>query len=111
MDEQTRDLILSVFESSLEAQLRAIRRLRNPAAEPDRRRRPKRMSNVDMAYEVLSKAGAPLHASRLIECIHAQFGVAVDRESLVSALAKKVARRDRFTRPARNTFAVISDAR
>ena len=38
----------------------------------------------------------------------ARFSRAVDRESLVSALSKKIARGDRFVRTAKNTFALRS---
>ena len=106
-----KDLILSTFETSLDAQLRAVRRLRRglpdqpqPAARP-------RLSQVDMAYDILKKARAPLHISDLLARLQATFGVAVDRESLVSSLTKKVARGDRFLRPGKNTFALRPEVR
>jgi hypothetical protein len=43
--------------------------------------------------------------------IHSSFGVAVDRESLVSSLTKKVARHDRFLHTDKNTFALRPEAR
>lgn len=110
MNEEAKDLILSVFEASLEAQLRAVRRLRQGApAAPARHR--KGMSQVDMAFDILKKARTPLHVSEILERIHAQFGADVDRESLVSSLTKKVARGDRFLRPGKNTFALKPEAR
>ena len=111
MNDETKDLILSVFEASLEAQLRAVRRLRQgepSAAEPRRR---KGRSQVDMAFDILKKARVPLHVSDIIERIQTQFGVAVDRESLVSSLTKKVARSDRFLRPEKNTFSLRPEPR
>ena len=51
-----------------------------------------------MAYDILMKARTPLHVSEFIDRIQTQFGLAVDRESLVSSLSKKVARQDRFLR-------------
>jgi ribose 5-phosphate isomerase len=60
-----------------------------------------------MAFDILKAAGAPLHASEIISRIAASFGVVIDSESLVSALSKRVARKDRFTRTARNTFALL----
>src|ERR1700757_966250 len=111
MNDETRDLILSVFEASLEAQLRAVRRLRQgPPADAEPRPR-KGLSQVDMAFDILKKARAPLHVSQILERIQAQFGVPVDRESLVSSLSKKVARGDRFLRPEKNTFALRPEAR
>src|SRR4051794_5863475 len=106
MNDPDRDFILSIFEASLNAQLRAIRRLRNPAPAAPKPRARKRMSQVDMAFDILKQARSPLHISILLDRIQAQFGVAVDRESLVSSLTKKVARNDRFLRPEKNTFAL-----
>jgi hypothetical protein len=111
MNDDLKDLILSVFEASLEAQLRAVRRLRQPqpiAGEPPRR---KGRSQVDMAFDILKKARSPLHVSEILMRIQSQFGVTVDRESLVSSLTKKVARQDRFLRPERNTFSLRPEAR
>jgi hypothetical protein len=105
-----KDIILSIFEASLHAQLRAIRRLRQ-APEAAQAARPKRMSQVDMAYNILTRARAPLHVSVIIARIEQAFAVSVDRESLVSALSKKVARRDRFARTEKNTFALLPQAK
>jgi hypothetical protein len=110
MNDETKDVILSVFEASLEAQLRAVRRLRQgePAVVPRPR---KGRSQVDMAFDILKKARAPLHISDILDRIQAQFGVSVDRESLVSSLTKKVARGDRFLRPEKNTFSLRPETR
>jgi hypothetical protein len=111
MNDDLKDAILSIFEASLDAQLRAVRRLRQgdpPAARPARK---KGLSQVDMAYDVLKKARSPLHVSELLDRIHAAFGVTVDRESLVSSLTKKVARHDRFLRTEKNTFGLRPEAR
>jgi hypothetical protein len=109
MNEEFRDLILSAFEAALEAQLRAVRRLRQGSTPNPAPRRPKRTSQVDMAYDILKRARAPLHISELLAGIRSAFGVEVDRESLVSSLTKKVARGDRFLRTGRNTFALRPD--
>lgn len=112
MNDEIRDLILSIFEASLDAQLRAVRRLRHGEAvsAPSRPRR-SGLSQVDMAFDILKKARAPLHVSQILERIQTQFGVTVDRESLVSSLTKKVARGDRFLRPEKNTFALRPESR
>ena len=110
MNDDTRDLILSVFEASLEAQLRAVRRLRQGPPETAAARPRKGLSQVDMAFDILKKAHSPLHVSLILERIQSQFGVAVDRESLVSSLTKKVARGDRFLRPQKNTFSLKPEA-
>ena len=111
MNDELKDLILGTFEASLDAQLRAVRRLRQgdrAVAEPRPR---KGMSQVDMAFDILKKARTPLHISDLLQRMQAQFGLVVDRESLVSSLSKKVARGDRFLRTAKNTFSLRPDAR
>lgn len=111
MNDETKDLILGVFEASLEAQLRAVRRLRRGEPENAAPRQRKGLSQVDMAFDILKKARAPLHVSDLLDRIQVQFGVTVDRQSLVSSLTKKVARGDRFLRPEKNTFSLKPEAR
>jgi len=111
MNDETRHLILSVFEASLEAQLRAVRRLRQGETAPAQPRPHKGRSQVDMAFDILKKARTPLHVSDILERIHAHFGVTVDRESLVSSLTKKIARNDRFLRPEKNTFSLKPEAK
>jgi hypothetical protein len=109
MPQDLKDSILSIFEASLEAQLRAVRRLRSGQPQPTPAPR-QGLSQVDMAYDILKKAHAPLHISELLARIRSTFHVTVDRESLVSSLSKKVARGDRFTRTDKNTFGLRPEA-
>jgi hypothetical protein len=110
-DLKFKETILDVFEASLDAQLRAVRRLRRGPVPPPRAARLKKgLSQVDMAYDVLKKARGPLHVADLLTRIERTFGVAVDRESLVSSLTKKVARSDRFVRTEKNTFGLRPEA-
>lgn len=111
MNDDIKNIVLSAFEASLEAQLRAIRRLRQGQTEENQSRPKKGRSQVDMACDILKKARGPLHVSEIIDRIQTQFGVAIDRESLVSSLSKKVARQDRFQRPEKNTFSLRPEAR
>jgi hypothetical protein len=111
MNDDTKDIILSVFEASLEAQLRAVRRLRQGQTEEAQPRSKKDRSQVDMAFDVLKKARSPLHVSEIIDRIQTQFGIAIDRESLVSSLSKKIARQDRFLRTEKNTFSLRTEVR
>jgi HB1, ASXL, restriction endonuclease HTH domain len=111
MNDDLKDIVLSAFEASLEAQLRAIRRLRQGQEERALVRPKKGLSQVEMAYDILKKARIPLHVSEILDRIQTQFGVAVDRESLVSSLSKKVARQDRFLRPEKNTFSLRPEVR
>ena len=111
MPDDLEDSILSIFEASLDAQLRAVRRLRGGSPAPAPKPRRAGLSQVDMAYDILKKARTPLHISELLARLHAAFHVTVDRESLVSSLSKKVARGDRFLRTAKNTFALRPEVR
>ena len=115
MDDSTlRDTLLEVIESSLEAQIRAIRRLRasSSSSHPTSTKSGTSkdgMSQVDMARDILSLE-RPLHINEIISGIKKRFGVQVDRESLVSALSKRVVRGDRFCRAGKNTFSLLSAA-
>jgi len=111
MNDDLKDIILGLFEASLDAQLRAVRRLRQGPHDAPQPRHRIGLSQVDMAFDILKKARSPLHISDLLDRIRIQFGATIDRESLVSSLSKKVARSDRFLRPQKNTFALRPDAR
>lgn len=110
--DDVREAVFSAIEASLDAQLRAVRRLRLQSDEPKTQRTsPKGMSQVTMAEDILRQAGNPLHANDIIEQIKKIHGVDVDRESLVSALSKRVQRGDRFVRSGPNQFALGPAAR
>ena len=80
MPDDVRDVLLSTFEESLDAQLRAVRRLRRKSASRPKSPSPAGLSQVDMAFDILSDAASPLHVSDLIERIHRRFGRRLDRE-------------------------------
>jgi hypothetical protein len=101
--------VLNAFEVALDAQLRAIRKLKNP--DPEKGQRPDgSMSQVDMVYDILQKAGKPLHITEILERVEKVFGKQLDRESVVSSLAKKIRRQDRFLRTDKNVFALKQGA-
>ena len=106
-----REIMLEVHEQCLQAQLLAVRKLRGAAARADptvaRSRRRKGQSQVDLAEDILKKADGPLHLSEIIARIAADSGRVIDPESLVSALCKRIARKDRFCRTGRNTFSLL----
>ena len=106
-----RDTILETLEECLEVQLRAVRGLRRAGPQSAKAARQAKgvkesRSQVDMAYDILKEAAQPLHISEILSQIKTRFGCQVDRESLVSALTKRVARADRFMRTGKNTFAL-----
>lgn len=96
--------VLNAFEIALDAQLRAIRRLKS--SEPEKKRERKSMSQVDMVCDILRRAGKPLHISEILDRVEKSFGQRLDRESVVSSLVKKVQRQDRFVRTDKNVFAL-----
>lgn len=107
MSEEVRQAILETIESALDAQLRAVRKLRRgeKPAESEEKRAPRpRRSQMSMVEDILTEAGQPLHVSAIIERAKSRFGQSLDRESLVSALTKRLKRKDRFVRSGPNTF-------
>src|SRR5215471_14826480 len=102
MNQEIRDLILSAFEASLEAQLRAVRRLRQGDSGTPEPRPRKSLSHVDMAFDILKTPCSTLHICTILERLRAQFGVIVDSESLVSEMPIKVVRGDRSLRSEKN---------
>lgn len=112
MADSSRDDLLDIFETVSRAQLRAIRRLRlSPKAKSRTGTRAQggRLSGMDMVTDILVKEGRPLHITDILAAVQKRFGVELDRESVVSAMSKRVARQDRFMRTAPNTFALIPE--
>ena len=95
--------ILFLHEELLNAQLRVIRRLRAPAEEGAKRKEGKGRSNMSIVIDLLRSSKKPLHVSEIIKQARERYGRALDRESLVSALVKKV-KAGSVARPAPNTF-------
>ena len=102
---------LSFYESLFSAQLRAVRQLKSPRPLKAKRGEEKGMSNMDMAIDILRRAKQPLHISEIIAQVKAKHGVDLDRESLVSALVKKVHRHQGLSRTAPNTFQIESEGK
>ena len=103
------DELLTLFESLFRAQLNTVKQLRKATgfAEPETPKE-KRMSQMDVVFDILTVAGHPMHIQDILAAIEKRFGKKLDRESLVSALAKRVIRKDRFMKTAPNTFALIT---
>ena len=96
--------VLRAIELSLEVQLKAIKRLRSEPRQPRAPR--KSTSQIEMVYDVLRRAGKPLHVTEIIERVEKLHALKLDRESIVSTLVKKVRRGDRFVRTDKNVFAL-----
>lgn len=112
MPDNLRDDLIDVLEAVSKAQLDTLRRLRRSARQkvaPGGARQVKSMSQVEMVHDILRNAGRPLHISEIMTLVAKRHGVTLDRESIVSALAKRVARKDRFVRTGPNTFSVLPE--
>ena len=103
MSDLTRDELLGVLEKSVKGQLRAIRSLRRAGTRPERRSR-KGKSNISIVEDILKAHGGPLHINEILQKAAQRYGKKLSRESLVSALTKKVLDEQTFCRVARNTF-------
>jgi CMP-N-acetylneuraminic acid synthetase len=94
-------------EELLKAQLGVIRNYLK-SDESSERERPdsqlKSKSHVSIIRDILLAAGSPLHVSEIIQLANEQYGVTLDRESVVSALTKKVKKGVTFVRTGPNTF-------
>lgn len=109
MSEPIRDTVLEVIEASLEAQLLAVRRLRRRTSVPTAPKRRKGRSQVDLVEDVLREAGRPMHLREILSKVEERFGFRPDPDSLGSALTKRVVKKERFSRPDRNTFALLEE--
>lgn len=103
----TKDELLDVLETAFNAQLKAVRSMQRKSASPKARSHPKGRSNIDIVVDVLSAAPGPLHINEIIHRAQAQCNRKLSRESLVSALTKKVLDQQTFKRVAANTFDLI----
>ena len=65
-----------------------------------------RKSQMSIIADILSTAGTPLHVLEIIRIAEERYGVKLDRESMVSALTKKVNKGVVFVRTGPNTFAL-----
>jgi hypothetical protein len=100
------DYLLEMQESLLLAQLRAVRQLRPSKLKGLKVGARKGMSNMDMAIDILTRARRPLHVSKIISEVKTVHGASLNRESIVSALVKKLHRLPGLSRTAPNTFAI-----
>ena len=95
--------VIDATTVTLDAQLRALQRLRKQPAEKARKKRVG-MSQVDMVEDILAAAGQNLHINEIIDRVEKKHGIHIDRESIVSSLTKKIAQHDRFIRCGKNMF-------
>jgi hypothetical protein len=101
-----REDLLEILETTTHAQLRALRLLRRPAPERAQAAPPPQ-SSMALVQTLLAQAGQPLHIDEIIARARKQYGRQLRRDSLVSALTKKVLDQNTFRRTAPNTFDLL----
>jgi hypothetical protein len=94
-------------ESLLKSQLKIIRHFLRQGQQPHFKPRGKSRSQMSIVYDILLHAHKPLHINEIISRAKNEFKVDIDRESLVSALTKKVKSGRMFQRVAPNTFTIL----
>jgi len=107
MEPLTKNDLIEVLESSALAQLRALRSLRRAEQRPHAPAGTKRKSNMDIVYDILVAAKGPLHITDILQRAQKHYRRPLRRESLVSALTKKVLDQNTFSRTAPNTFDLL----
>ena len=96
-----------VQEKLLKSQLRAVREILREGDTPTRKPRRKGRSQMSIIYDILLTSQKPLHVTEIITRAKEDFNVDLDRESIVSAIIKKVKSGRMFKRVAPNTFALL----
>jgi len=94
-------------ESLLRSQLKIIREFLKDDAESEEISRPKRTSQIGIAYDILTKAKEPLHLTEIIRRAKSDFNVEMEPGSIVSALTKKVNSGRMFRRVGPSTFEIL----
>jgi hypothetical protein len=103
----TKNDLLDVLENTTLSQLRALRALRRAEQRPTAQPEVERKSNMDIVYDILLATKGPLHINDIIQCAKKDYHRQLRRESLVSALTKKVLDQNTFARTAPNTFDLL----
>lgn len=100
-------IFLNVLESMLKAGLRTVREQRATlGCENEARSRKERKSNTKIVADLLRETGHSLHIDEIIRLARESKGVELHRESIVSALSKKLLEGKVFSRTGRNEFAL-----
>jgi uncharacterized protein YpuA (DUF1002 family) len=96
------NLYLQYDKEIAKAKLKIIERFQQRAQNQQM----KRTSNIDTVQNILKDAGHPLHVSDIIAMAHEQYQVQLNRDSIVSAISKKINVGQTFIKTAPNTFAL-----
>lgn len=95
---------LDFIEELAKSTLGVVSRFRN--GMPAKSSRSKRTYKFKYVESILHKAERPLHINEIIEIAKREYKVNIDRDSLSSAISKKVRAGSGIVRTAPNTFAL-----
>jgi hypothetical protein len=104
----SRDELLEILETVASVQLKTLRSLRRQPSSPPPTPSKRGKSNMNIVQDILQAAAGPLHINDILLQALQQHGVKLSRESLVSALTKKVLDQHTFRRTAPNTFDLLT---
>ena len=94
---------LKVKQKLVEAQIKAIRELQQQFSPV----KVKRKTQVEMIFDILKEADGALHIKEIISLVKKKYDIDLDRETIVSSIAKKIAKGILFKRVAPNTYDLI----
>jgi len=98
------DNYLEIKRELLQAQLRVVYRHQRKTVHPGQKI--KRTSNLTIVEDILQNSSQPLHISKIIQIAQKDYGVSFEKDSIVSALIKRINAGKTFIRVAPNTFAL-----
>ena len=98
------DKYLEIKRELLQAQLKVVYRHQRKTVPPGQKI--KRTSNLIVVEDILQNSGQPLHISEIIQIAQNAYNISLERDSIVSALIKKINAGKTFIRVAPNTFAL-----
>ena len=108
MNPLTKNELLEILEATSLSQLRAVRALRRAQNQKPAAADPERKSNMEIVIDILTAAKGPLHVTDILQRAKQDYRRQLSRESLVSALTKKVLDQNTYGRTAPNTFDLLS---
>jgi hypothetical protein len=98
----TFDEFLEFYRDLLQSQLKVVYRYQRQ--NPQLKKKLKRTSNLDIVEDILATSNQPLHISKIIQIAKNDYNLTLERDSIVSAIIKKIRSGVRFERTAPNTF-------
>ena len=103
----TFEKLLELQKDLLQSQLKTIYCYQQQSAPGKKKIR--RTSKLNIVADILASSDQPLHISEIIRIAQQEYQTEMERDSIVSALVKKVKAGRQFVRVAPNTFALKNE--